>query len=631
MDERFLKRLLAVSPVVIYSLLPRDDFATVYISDAVERVLGYSPRNFLDDFCFGEKLVHSEDVARYRTGFAQAVRDGASALECRMRIHNGSYRWFRHELNLIRDEHERPVEVVGCMVDVTREKQVEDQVRRKTELLELAQRASGNGIWDWDIRTGEVWLSPRYKEMLGYSDDELPSDPTAWDRLADPEDRERALRLMDECLEGRTPLFEATVRLRHKDGSFRHILDRAIVKRDTDGTPIRMVGVHMDLTQRLQAAERLRRSEERFRDFAGAASDWLWEMGADLRITYLSEPFAKVLGLSASEIIGMTMGDFTKEDMTAPKWRALREDIRNRRPFRDFECQAEWKGQARHLRVNGKPMLAADGTFQGYRGTTTDITTIKLQEEALRRRERELSRAQEIARMGDWRWHVCGDAIEWSDGLYAIMRTTRQEYMSCLSDYMRRIHHEDREAVGAALKRVVVEKSTDAIEHRIRVCDDTERVFRVDGRCELDDAGEVVAVYGTCQDITEWKQVEAALREGEARLRLALDAARLGTLELDLETGKAAVSERTTAIYGISPEAMTQDAWLAMVHPEDRETLSARWVSLSTGTMTDTHDEFRIRRPDGQTQSVAASLSVLRDARGAPVRLVGVVQDITER
>jgi PAS domain S-box-containing protein len=133
----------------------------------------------------------------------------------------------------------------------------EEALRRSEERFDLAVRGTDAGIWDWDLRTGSVYFSPRWKGMLGYADDELPNATSVWELRLHPDDRERARATLHDYLEGRSAEYELEHRLRHKDGSYRCILSRGAAVRDGEGRPYRMVGSHLDITAQKKTAEQL--------------------------------------------------------------------------------------------------------------------------------------------------------------------------------------------------------------------------------------------------------------------------------------------------------------------------------------------------------------------------------------
>lgn len=118
------------------------------------------------------------------------------------------------------------------------------------ERFQFAIRGTNDGVWDWNLETGELYLSPRCKEMLGYSDDEFPSEVNFWRDRIHLEDRQRSLDEMTAHLEGRLPFYQNERRMLHKDGVYRWILSRGVCIRAGNGKAVRMAGSHADISDR---------------------------------------------------------------------------------------------------------------------------------------------------------------------------------------------------------------------------------------------------------------------------------------------------------------------------------------------------------------------------------------------
>lgn len=142
--------------------------------------------------------------------------------------------------------------------DNTERRLAEQAIREHRERLALVIDGSNDGIWDWNILTGETYFSHRWKSMLGYSDDEIESRIDCWRRLLHPDDLGRSLDNLQRHLDGQTASYEMEYRLLHKDGTYRWILARGATLRDPSGRPMRMVGSHLDLTDRRRGEENLR-------------------------------------------------------------------------------------------------------------------------------------------------------------------------------------------------------------------------------------------------------------------------------------------------------------------------------------------------------------------------------------
>lgn len=138
--------------------------------------------------------------------------------------------------------------------------EVGEELHRSQERFALAVRGTDAGIWDWDVRTGSVYFSPRWKSMLGFAEHEIENRFDEWEVRLHPGDRDRALATIHDYLRGRSTTYELEHRLRHKDGSYRWIIARGAAVYDEQGKPYRMVGSHIDVTDRKLAEESVRRT-----------------------------------------------------------------------------------------------------------------------------------------------------------------------------------------------------------------------------------------------------------------------------------------------------------------------------------------------------------------------------------
>lgn len=141
--------------------------------------------------------------------------------------------------------------------------QTNEQLRKSGERYALATSAAKVGVWDWNIKTGDFYLDPNIKAILGYSDDEIPNDIEIWVKYVHPEDSKAVMEAAQACLDGKTSEYIFEHRMLHKDDSIRWILVRGKAIRDESGNAVRFIGTDADITERKQTEEALRESEEK--------------------------------------------------------------------------------------------------------------------------------------------------------------------------------------------------------------------------------------------------------------------------------------------------------------------------------------------------------------------------------
>ncbi|OSM00224.1 PAS domain-containing hybrid sensor histidine kinase/response regulator [Magnetofaba australis] len=171
-------------------------------------------------------------------------------------------------------------QVVAVYDDVTEMKQAQHSLKKSEERFALAIRGSADGLWDWDIIHNDVYLSPRWKEMLGYADDELENHIDTWRNLVHPDDMPQVEQVLEQLFTGQECAYQCEFRMRHKSERYIDILARGLLKRDADGQPERMVGTHTDLTERKRNVRALADSNQRLKlaTQAGGIGVWEWDV-----------------------------------------------------------------------------------------------------------------------------------------------------------------------------------------------------------------------------------------------------------------------------------------------------------------------------------------------------------------
>jgi PAS domain S-box-containing protein len=272
---------------------------------------------------------------------------------------------------------------------------VEDRSRSQ-EQLQLVIRGTDAGIWDWNLLTSEVYLSPRWKSMLGYEDHEIVNRFEAWESRVHPDDHGRVLSSVREFLASREMYYEGEHRLRHRDGRFLWTLARAIALRDSNGRAVRMAGSTLDISSLKQTELALRESESHFSaafDDSPIGMDLVDRQGRYVRV---NDAYCRMLGFTREQLLRKRVDDVTHPDDLA----------RDRESMRQFQAgeRRTYQVEKRYVNSEGHVVWAllsvtlvadANGQPLHYFGQAQDITRLKEDEEELRRQAQELARSDQ--------------------------------------------------------------------------------------------------------------------------------------------------------------------------------------------------------------------------------------------
>ncbi|MEH1864252.1 MAG: PAS domain S-box protein [Nostoc sp.] len=193
-------------------------------------------------------------------------------------------------------------------------KQAEIALRESEERLQLALEASGDGLWDWNILTGEVYYSPRYLEMLGYNFDELPQDWSTWERLVHPDDLPWVEEILAAHLKDSSVPYKFDYRLRTKSGEWKWIANYGkVVIRDGEGNPLRITGTHRDINDRKILERELAHKQKLLDAFINSAPVGVSILDRELRFSFVNEALAEINGIPAAAHIGKRLGEIVPD------------------------------------------------------------------------------------------------------------------------------------------------------------------------------------------------------------------------------------------------------------------------------------------------------------------------------
>ena len=548
----------------------------------------------------------------------QAARKGdpVEDVEVGVRLESGETVWLSVSANPLPFED---WQVAVVSQDVTARRRADEALRFQAHLLESVQDA----VVATDPQDRVIYWNRSAEELFGWTADEALGRPRSEVTTTSQSDGED---IWAHIQTGK--VWSGEHHHRRRDGSLFPASCTVSPILGKDGGVIGAVTVTSDTTERKRAEEALRESEEKFSRLyssmvEGVALHEVVSDGSGKAIDYVmtdvNPAFELITGLSRLDTIG---GKASEVYGTGEA------------PYLDIYSRVATSGKPESFETYFPPMqkhfsISAFSLGQNRFATAfQDVTERKRAEEALRESQRDLARAQAVSHLGSWRLDVRRDVLTWSDESYRMFGIPPGTPLT-YEIFLDRVHPEDREAIDRAWQAGLSGAPYD-IEHRITV-DGATRWIRERAELEFDDSGALLGGFGTCQDITDRKRADEALRESEERLRLAQSSARVGVWDWHIDEGTVALTPELNEIYGLPPGTIkTYEDWRDFAHPDDIEGVEAeRDEAIANHEPFDL--EFRIVHTSGEIRWISAKGSAAYDDSGRPVRVLGVNVDVTDR
>ncbi len=205
--------------------------------------------------------------------FTQIMGGGSWSGELEMVAKDGQHFDIFLRADAVRDEDGKTVSLLGIHTDITDQKKAREALMKSREQYMLAANGSHDGMWDWDLISNNLFLSPRWKQMIGYRDNELPGSFETFADHLHPDDKPVVMDYVKRYLNAEFERYSIEFRFRHRNGSYRWILARGEALRDEKGIPYRMAGSHTDITERKEAEEELRKTNTKLQKAISRAEE----------------------------------------------------------------------------------------------------------------------------------------------------------------------------------------------------------------------------------------------------------------------------------------------------------------------------------------------------------------------
>lgn len=612
-----------------------------YWSDRNFKLLGWEPGSCQPSYNLWLQSVHPDD--RQATDWhVRRILEQRTDLNFSYRVlwPDGTIHWLSDLGKITYDDEGQPKGMIGIQIDITHLKQVEIQLRNSEEQLQLALEASGDGLWDWNIVTGELYLSPRWLSMLGYEAGELPGHISTWESLIHPDDRPQVTQILNAHLQDDRCAYKLDYRVRMKDGNWKWIVNYGkVVARDDQGHPLRLTGTHRDISNYKQAEAALRDSEERFRSAFDYAAIGKALVGLNGRFLKVNCALCEITGYSEQELLAMNFQAITHPDDLETDLSYAQQLFRGE--IRSYQMEKRYFHKQGHLvwiLLSGSMVRDANQEPLYFIAQVQDITVQKQIQAALQESEERYRSVVTAMAEGVVLQQADGRITAFNHSAEQILGLTADQILGRTSlDFDRHAIHEDGSLFPGDTHPAMVTLQTGQPQSNvvmgIHQPDRPTTWISINAQPLFHPhQTQPYAVVTSFADITPQKQVEETLRKREANLAAAQRVAQVGNWEFDIPTQKITWSAEMFRIFGLDPHQPepTLSEHIQQIHPDDR----AVWQeTVQRGLLTGEPyiHEFRLIRPDRSVRVVEGRSEAVRDTNGQVIQLFGTTQDITER
>lgn len=534
-----------------------------YVTGKVERsriwasMLGYTLDEVENTSEFWRDHIHPDDFNRVIEAVEKHEKGETEnfSVEHRIKTKSGKYKWILDWGKVFeRTDDGNPIRAMGVHIDIDNRIKAEQKVLETNKTLNLALQGAQIGLWDQDFTSGKVKRTQYWAQMLGYDLTEISEDLDTWKLLLHPDDYDSVIKAAKDHENGLTEYFKVQHRLKCKDGGYKWILNWGKISvRDSNGNPVRAVGIHLDVDDKVKTEEALIESERRLRYSLEATNDGIWELNLRTNQVYFSPGYYRLLGYKLSEFV---RGFEAWKNMIHPEDLESLENVYSQAIKTGSSYSSEYRiknKNGKYLWVLGRGKVTeidSGGNAIKISGSITDITNNKLAQDNLKKSQEMLRHILEqfpgvvFWKDSDSRYIGCNMAFAKGAGL------SKPEEIVGKTDFdlpwaeteAQNYVDDDNQVMRLAKPKLNIEETQHQSGNEIKW-------FNTNKVPLLDSLGNIIGILGTSNDITDRKRAEILLRESEANLIAVINHREEAIWSIDKEYNYIIVNDVFKADY----------------------------------------------------------------------------------
>lgn len=556
-------------------------------------------------------------------------------------------------------------EIIGAVIvakDVTAKKETENILKDTEERWRFALEGGNQGVWDWNVQTGEIFFSDSYKRLYGYAPGDLKGRIEEWEKMIHPDDKKRMNDAIEEHIAADDPYYESTYRVKTKEGNYKWVLGRGMLLRNEEGIPLRMIGTHTDITKQVIAEQTYK-----LLFFSNPLPMWTYDLNS-LQFLTVNDEAIHHYGYTKEEFLSMTIADIRPEEERAQ----LMDWVKRRKSL------AHSKRTCHHLKKNGEIITVELSTHRFEDSSTVlvvaqDVTDRKYSEQilSLERMVFEMSNQTDV----DLKFLVENllsgfekiHADAYSSLLLLRDDNTLEPFVAprLPDEYAAKLDGieigPDVGSCGTAMwsKEIVIVEDiasdplwekykSIALQYGLRSCWSLPVIhtsgkvmgsfaiyYKKAKRPSSIEMNTLERIRNILRILMEYHWSIKEIKKANERFDTIMRATHDMIWDWDLQTN---LIYRSTLglekIYGLKDNSSIEkfEQLLSHIHPDDAVKVGNIITNIIQAKEANTFElEYRFKKQDGSYSYVFDRGMVIRDNKGKPLRLIGAAQDMTER
>lgn len=430
------------------------------------------------------------------------------------RAKSGAFYWVDTTVAPFLDEQGKPQSYIAIRTDITALKLQELELEQHKTQLQLVLDSTAVGIWDWYVDTGKAYFNNRWASIIGYKLDELhATDFNTWIKYTHPDDLITSGQLLEQHFAGESDYYVCEVRMRHRLGHWVWVLTTGrVVEYNSDGSAKRMIGTHLDITERKETEAQLQLSRDRFVSLVGNIPGIVYRCKYDEQwsMLYLSEQIKVISGYEPTDLVNNSKLSFVElihPDDAASVAEKVKVDIDAHQPWSlEYRLVAS-DGSIHWVHEKGKAVYDQTGNVLYLDGFIHDITERYHTQSQLYRQQSLLEAMSKQGQIGAWEVDLETNTMYWSDEVKTIHEVA-EDYQPVIEqalDFYKQGEHRAR--ISELFSEAVNKGNSWETESIIATALGNECWVKSIGQAEFKE-GRCIRVYGSFQNIDTYKHLE---------------------------------------------------------------------------------------------------------------------------